>query len=129
MSDTLFDVKPEPPKPHTLIARHSPEVDGLTYDIECPGVTAWCRAWRECQTCTELDDFDAQVDDLVERREVHGEVHEWLPDADAWCVPTPHCLACVGDGLADAVDGLVTEPGRYAVGVTFEPNLILELLP
>lgn len=113
--------------PHILVVTDMGE-EWPRYDLECPGVSDWCREWRPCEPCSkraaEDEDFDEQ---LYDAEEAHGVDHQKIQGE--WMTPTERCLARHHDGLSDSGEEIARTPGRYPVYVTFEDDgeyLLLE---
>lgn len=125
-------------EPHVLVVSYASDDDEYPeFDLECPGVTDACMAWRECTEdvfpCNaDRDQVDVyeellRLDDLV-----HGVEHRYW-DGKVW-VPTPSCFAAIAihlpDTALDALDpptGGRVQPGRYPVRVRADSEGDLEL--
>lgn len=105
-------------EPHILVVTDIGE-EWPRYDLECPGVSDWCREWRRCNPCTKRAAEDVGFDDeLIYEEGAHGVEHRRIQGD--WMVPTDRCLAKNHDGLSDSAGDVTEEPGRYPVYVTFE---------
>jgi hypothetical protein len=105
---------------HTLVVTLDDE-DSVDYEVECPGISDDCRAWRVCTPCSSRAATDDQFnDELYDEEEMHGVEHQRL--MGEWMVPTEACLVVTHDYLWDSASYVTREPGRYPVVATFEDD-------
>lgn len=104
-----------------------------TITVECPGRSATCRTWWECQPCSSAiaaGDM-ALLDQLYETSEAHGVEHYNHHDI-GWSTAGGDCWVQVSDDLQDAVHEMFpkSEPvaGTFSVYVEDGDPLTLSLV-
>jgi hypothetical protein len=104
--------------PHMLVIAVDPsDSEHLLVSVECPGVTAACRAWQECPDCAP--DHARRVKAWNESPDgtLHGVDH--VVAQGLLMTPTGQCLVATHDELHDAGVDVTRVPGRYPVDVEF----------
>jgi len=98
------------------------------YAIECPGVTALCRMWVECETCyprQRPEGFDYEAwDEGMHNADgmVHGAEHNYIDGL--WMTPTDRCFVSWAEGMVESAADLGLGPGRHPVDYEFDEGFV-----